>query len=194
MPASPQKDPRNLGGPWARIFLRPHRAVNGVWRRALFRFYAGVHPGRLGTAMGGGPTWLAVRVWLAGGGDGISGSDSRLPPNKNRGSDWTDRRRGRAWAWLAGWLARVCACAGAVVRQWRASRAEPRAVPVQAQHVLLPPVPGARRLPRPRPRGSRRGRSFLSRHLGRFREFALPALDLAPEACKRPGGAYLPET
>ena len=57
-----------------------------------------------------------------------------------------DRRR-------AGWRAR-CACAGAVVRQWRASRAAACSCrrSARAGSGLLPPVPGARRRPRPRPR------------------------------------------
>ena len=116
---SPQGDPKQLARP---VGPREPEAPQGserVWTHkgsgvGLYRFYAGVHPSRLGTARAGAP-----RGWLWGSyhPSGTSGSDSRLLPIKIAAA-----MHGSASGWPAGWRAR-CACAGAVVRQWRACRA-----------------------------------------------------------------------
>jgi hypothetical protein len=168
-PDTPETDPT---GQW-----------NGVWRRAcavpLLKLESirpaasqpGNSYGRRPHVAGCARVWLARRRTGGGGGGGvrrrhphrISGSDSRLHPNKNRRGDWTDRRPvrvGRAW------LARACACAGAVVRAVACQPSRAPCVPVQAgaaRAALLPPVPGARRLPSSSSAAT--GRSFLSRHL-----------------------------
>ena len=58
----------------------------------LFRFYAGVHPSRLETARGGGPTWLAVGLCTT-----TSGSDSSLLPKNRSASGWLARALRMRW-------------------------------------------------------------------------------------------------
>ena len=101
----------------------------------LFRFYAGVHPSRLGTARGGGPTWLAVGLCTT-----TSGSDSSLLLKNRSASGWLARALRMRW------------CRGAAVACQPSGGVQPCRRSARAGSGLLPPVPGARRRPRPRPR------------------------------------------
>jgi hypothetical protein len=169
-PDTPETDPT---GQW-----------NGVWRRAcavpLLKLES-IRPAasQPGNSYGRRPHVAGcARVWCGSPEDDGRRSTTaastphqrlgfhRLHPNKNRRGDWTDRRPVRVGrAWLA-WLARACACAGAVVRAVACQPSRAPCVPVQAgaaRAALLPPVPGARRLPSSSSAAT--GRSFLSRHL-----------------------------
>jgi len=145
---SPQGDPKQLARP---VGPREPEAPQGserVWTHkgsgvGLYRFYAGVHPSRLGTARAGAP-----RGWLWGSyhPSGTSGSDSRLLPIKIAAA-----MHGSASGWLARAL-RMRWCRGAAVACQPSGGVQPCRRSARAGSGLLPPVPGARRRPRPRPR------------------------------------------
>ena len=150
---SPQGDPKQLARPVGPGEPETPQGSERVWTHqgsgvGLFRFYAGVHPSRLGTARAGAP-----RGWLWG---SVPPPAARIPACSLK----IDRRR-------AGWRAR-CACAGAVVRQWRASRAAACSCrrSARAGSGAAPTCPGRSPSPPSSSAPRRERRSFPPRHLG----------------------------
>jgi hypothetical protein len=159
--ARPQRDPKQLARPMGPGEPETPQGSEVVWTQQAFGCFAftleSIRPGW--EQLGAG----APRGCLRGSyhPSGIRGSDSRLLPIKIAA----------AIGWIGvglGWLMARCACAGAVVRQWRASRAAACRRSARARSGLLAPVPGARRRPAPPSLSAGRWerRSFPPRHLG----------------------------